>query len=266
MNPQSIKAILPLRMRVMLRGAYNSLWASRHYNSWPFGFFWSLFHREYHTEGMKFRLPFSMMPMGFRSRFLFDAYEAGERQLCKKYLSNKDTVLELGACLGIVSCVCNKILSPYETARHVVVEANPKLIPWIEKNRTQNHCSFAIEHGMLSKSSNGDFRIEQFIVSGSAHTTTGHLIKVPVFTLDDICEKYAFTPNTIVMDIEGGEIDFLVENVDWIRHNSYFTKLIVEIHPFIVGDSAVEQFHAQLQKLGFVNVESVGSVEAWDRQ
>jgi FkbM family methyltransferase len=253
-------------MRVMLRGAYNSLWASRHYNSWPFGFFWSLFHREYHTEGMKFKLPFSMMPMGFRSRFLFDAYEAGERQLCKKYLSKTDAVLELGACLGIVSCVCNKILRQHTSTNHVVVEANPKLIPWIEKNRDRNQCFFAVEHGMLSRSSNGDFRIEQFIVSGSAHTTTGQLIKVPVFTLEAICKKCAFVPTAIVMDIEGGEIDFLVENTDWIRLNPTFKKLIVEVHPFIVGHGAVEQFHAQLQTLGFVKMASIGTVEAWVRE
>jgi len=259
-----MKKLVPLSTRIFLRKIYNTVWSARHYDSWPFGMWWSLWNRRYQTEGMEFNLPFEMMPFGFRSRFLFDTYEIGERTLCKKYLEKSDLLLELGGCIGIVSCVCNRIIS--NSSHHVVVEANPNLIPWVQKNRQRNSCSFAVESGMLSRSSNGDFRIEKFIVSGSANTSTGKAVKVPVLTIEQITKRHGFVPSALIMDIEGGEIDFLIENDQWIADNPQVQKLIVEVHPFIVGEEAISDFRERLRLLRFQLVEVAGTVEYWNRE
>lgn len=250
-------------MRIFLRKQYNYIWQSRHYDSWPFGAWWSLWNRNYKAEGMVFDLPFSMMPIGFRARFLYDTYEIGERTLAKKYLEPHDSVLELGGCLGIVSCVCNKSLN--DRTRHIVVEANPVLIPWIDKNRVLNGAGFSVEHGMLSRTSSGDFYIHKFIVSGSAQLGGGTKIKVPVFSIDALCQKHGLIPTTLIMDIEGGEVDFLEENSEWLIHHNQLKKIIVEVHPFIVGDDKLRRFRTHLGLLGFTIKDSQGTVEAWIR-
>jgi FkbM family methyltransferase len=258
-----MKFLIPLALRIRGRQFINRYWGARNYDSPLFGLLWSLTNRDYKTEGLKFHLPHKMMPMGFRSRFYFDAYEGGERVLCKKHLTSEDCIIELGACVGVVSCVCNQLLK--DRTKHVVVEANPLLIPWLEKNRAANEASFHIEHGMLSKSNDGNFRIEKYIVSGSANTTSGELIKVPVFDLETICQKYKIIPTVIVMDIEGGEIDFISENQKWLDAHKEVTTMVIEMHPFIVGDELIENSKATLKHLGFSLVENIGFVEAWKR-
>lgn len=257
------KNILPLNFRIRFRQFINRHWNARHYDSPLFGLLWSITNRDYKTENLVFKLPHDMMPMGFRSRFFFDAYEIGERTLCKKYIAPDDTVIELGACIGVVSCVCNRLLK--KNAKHVVVEANPTLIPWLEKNRAVNDAGFAIEHGMLSKSSDGSFRIEKIIVSGSANTSTGQMVQVPVFDLESICNKHDFVPSIIVMDIEGGEIEFISENEDWLAKHPEVKTMIIEMHPFIVGENSISKCQATLSRLGFVMIENIGLVETWKR-
>ena len=203
------------------------------------------------------------MPIGFRSRFFFDAYEEQERILCAKHLKASDVILELGACLGVVSCACNRLLG--DKKKHIVVEANPTLIPWLEKNRSVNQADFIIEHGLLSKSSDGSFRIEKFIVSGSANTTTGKLIHVPVLTLDDVCKKHEIIPSAIVMDIEGGELGFLSENQDWIRDHHQLKTMIIEMHPFILSEEEIKETKDILRNSGFSLTERIDIVEVWKR-
>ena len=46
---------------------------------------------------------------------------------------NRLSVLELGGCLGVVSVILNKKLDNPE--KHIVIEANPKLIKYLEHNK-----------------------------------------------------------------------------------------------------------------------------------
>lgn len=57
-----------------------------------------------------------------RGKFTADSYELPGRVLAKRYLSPMATVLELGGCIGVVSCVINRVLQ--QPRRHVVVEGN----------------------------------------------------------------------------------------------------------------------------------------------
>ena len=55
--------------------------------------------------------------------------------------------------MGVVACVTNRLLK--NRTAHVVVEANPLVIPQLELNRTLNRCQFeivnrAIAYGMES--------------------------------------------------------------------------------------------------------------------
>src|SRR5262245_30697328 len=94
--------------------------------------------KDYELDGLSFVIPQEMTDFKFRGRFVRGSYEKEERRHLKKYIDADATVLELGACLGVVSCLTNVLLT--DPRKHVVVEANPLLISWIERNRELNKC------------------------------------------------------------------------------------------------------------------------------
>lgn len=103
----------------------------------PFlGLVFDLSGGRFRAGGCVFIIPKNITRLSFRACFLTKEYEVDERQLIPKYLLPADSVLEFGACLGVVSCITNKLLR--EPHRHVVVEGNPFCLPAIHRNRQLN--------------------------------------------------------------------------------------------------------------------------------
>ena len=75
---------------------------------------------------------------------------------------------------------------------------------------------------------------------------------------DDILNK--IKPDTIIMDVEGAEIDLLGSS----RLTSV-TQMIVEIHPHIVGDEKILQLNQKLGTLNFKEIERRGKVCVYAR-
>src|SRR6185295_467935 len=82
---------------------------------------------------------------GSREWLLSGDYEGPERTAAKRYIRSDIPVVEFGGALGVVSCVLNRRLK--NPRHHVVVEANPHVLPALLENRNRNHCSFEIVHG-----------------------------------------------------------------------------------------------------------------------
>ena len=80
--------------------------------------------------------------------------------LVNKYLTNDDSVLELGACTGILSCVINSIIG----GSHLVVEPNPELIKCIEETRRRNSCDFEIKNTIVSDNEYEEFEAWDFVL------------------------------------------------------------------------------------------------------
>jgi len=140
------------------------------------GLYFTLFKKVFKKNGLTIHVPFHLTNIAFRGRFLRNKYEKEEATHLARYLSPGDKVLELGSCLGYVSCLTNRILDHRE--QHVVLEANPNLIGWIEKNRVENDGRFAIENGIISHEEKNEFYIHDLIVGGSTRRKTGHKIEV----------------------------------------------------------------------------------------
>jgi hypothetical protein len=98
--------------------------------------------REYRTKGLRFEIPRNLTTREFRGQVLLHGYEIPERTLIRKYVAEDATVLELGGCLGVVSCLVNRILA--DPRRHVVFEAHPQVAPILEANRARNGCQFQV--------------------------------------------------------------------------------------------------------------------------
>jgi 16S rRNA A1518/A1519 N6-dimethyltransferase RsmA/KsgA/DIM1 with predicted DNA glycosylase/AP lyase activity len=69
-------------------------------------------------------------------------FEKHERETIKRCLDPNLPVVEVGGCIGVVACTTNRLLQ--EPSKHVVVEANPDLVPVLEANRQLNQCEFVV--------------------------------------------------------------------------------------------------------------------------
>jgi len=199
-----------------------------HKKSHFFGFLFEVLNKQYRTSGLRFEIPNNLISRSFKTRFFFDTYEIEERKYLDKFLDPDDKVLELGGCIGVVSCFVNRILN--HSQGHVVVEANPNLIPWLNKNRELNHCSFEVENCVISDQKMNEFYLHDLIVGGSPYRHTSEKIQVQGKTIDEIEASYETRFDTLIMDIEGGELNFLRNNTDFI---SRIEKVFVEIHGFL---------------------------------
>ena len=226
------------------------------------GIYFTLFKKVFSRNGITIHIPFHLTDIPFRGRFVQNKYEREEATHLARHIAPEDKVLELGSCLGYVSCLTNKLIANKED--HVVVEANPELIPWIQKNKNENNCQFKIEHCIISPEKHNEFYIHELIVGGSTRRKTMHKIEVEGVTFSDLERKYALNFNTLIMDIEGGELDLLRQHQQEI---SKFQKIFYEVHPFanILSKEEAEECENILTNLGFQIVVRDGNFQVWQK-
>src|SRR2546428_12939715 len=87
------------------------------------GLIFDLLGGRFYVDGCEINVPKNLTSRAYRACFFTGEYEAEECALVREFVRAEDAVLELGACMGVVSCVTNKQLR--DKARHVVVEGNP---------------------------------------------------------------------------------------------------------------------------------------------
>jgi FkbM family methyltransferase len=221
------------------------------------GLYFDLFQRCYRTEGMSFIVPREQTTLSLRGKFAVDSYELTERSLVKRHLPRAATVLELGGCIGVLSCVINRRLD--HPSAHVVVEANPKLIPVLERNRDSNGARFRIENGAISRRSSAKIAISRDMDS----STIGPFgLPVATMTLEQLEAKHGVVFDAIVMDIEGGETAFIDENIEKLRRIEF---LMVEFHPAALGDATITRLRSVLRDAGLRKVDDMLATEVYAR-
>ncbi len=188
----------------------------------------------------------------YRKRFYDNSYESTERNLVRAHLAASDRVLELGGSIGVVSAAINRILEiPSGEVSHVVVEANPQIVSALALNRDRNQLNFVIENGVVTD--------HPFVKFFSHQLTNGNTISgsggfpVPGISLGSLLKKYG-QPTALVMDIEGGEFEFLDAN---LRLLSQLRIVIVEYHTHIGGEDLIARSREHLSDNGFSNVDSL---------
>ncbi len=121
------------------------------------------------------------------------------------------SVLELGACIGFISCATNKILKNREN--HVVFEANPNLITILENNRKNNNCDFTIINKILA---NGDgtvqFKVDKRSILGSTtellpHSRISQSYEIEKISIEKLEKDTGLSFDALICDIEGGEYE-----------------------------------------------------------
>lgn len=173
-----------------------------------------------------------------------------------------DTVLELGAGIGVVGAVVSKNCVP---KKHVAFEANPNLIPHIEeiyklnkltrRSKVRNevlmsdtdrpeHVSFYLHKSFLGSSLTKENKRE------------GSEVSVPTASLEVTMEE--LKPDVVLMDIEGGELDIL-PHMDL----THVRAVVVEFHPGVYEREGMITCKDVLRQAGFSPIKDLSTRMVW---
>ena len=178
-------------------------------------------------------------------------YEGQEIAGALAVLRPGDRVLELGAGLGLVGAIAAGSGKP---ARVVSFEANPDLIPHIRALYALNGLQDRIEvrnEVLISAPEAPDtvtFHLRNSYLGSSLIDTDSRAtrpVEVPTARYGALLAE--LSPTVMLIDIEGGELDFL-------RHATLtgVRAIVIEFHPDAYGIEGMRACKALLEKAGFV--------------
>jgi FkbM family methyltransferase len=226
------------------------------------GLMFDLFCRgRFRTDGCTFVIPRDVTNIRLRGSCFDNTYELPERSLVQRFIRPEDSVLELGACLGVVSCAANVQLR--DRSRSLVVEANPRCIPVIEKNRELNNCGFRIENCAVSNEKETTlFLSPAGVLSGTLKSASPFPVKIPGQTLAELFRRHG-PFSVLIMDIEGSELEVLESSAQLLAS---FRFIVVEFHSALIGENGVNRCREILKQSGFMSVGRSVDTEAWLRK
>lgn len=175
-------------------------------------------------------------------------YEVPERDLVERYLRPDDRVLELGTGMGLIATLCARRVG---SERVLSFEANPALIPVARETFRLNRVAPRLEHAALGpRAGEIEFFIEPDFWASSTHRSGAgaQRVRVPMRPLAEVVAE--FQPTFLIVDIEGGEAE-LFESQDL---GPSVRRLMLELHPQVIGAEATELLLARLAAAGFKKV------------
>lgn len=193
-------------------------------------------------------------------------YEGNEIECGLAAIPKGARILELGAGAGVVGAILAKNI---EGVTILSVEANPTLIDHISALHAHNGLTgtITVRHGVVLCNADAPDAVEFFVRGnflGSGLAQGNHprakATSVPVIRYDDL--KRDFPHDTIMMDIEGGELDFLRD-----ADLSGVQRIVAEFHRGIYGVLGMRQCKQALRGKGFGlnDTLSKGTVKVWER-
>jgi len=220
-----------------------------------------LFNLKINIEGFKIIFP-KEMNIDELGGVVFGGYEKAERVLVKKYVRSDDAILEMGACLGVVSLTINRILQ--DKSKQVSVEPNPHMHKYLVQNKLINNGEFHIETCIVSKKKNVDFFMGGSAFLSSNTLGRGKKVIVEGKTLKELRDQY-FDFTVIVMDIEGGELNFL-RSFNLEETNVRLIVWETHLSPNMLSVDELNECYTLLKKQGFTLKEEFNHVEAWTKE
>lgn len=239
----------------VLARKFRSTW--RRGEIWQLGRFVGMPTDIVRLDGCRFTIAKDRVPANVVDLLLSDLYEEPERKALRTFLDLELPVVELGACIGVVSCLTNRHLRKPEN--HVVVEANPALLPLLEENRARNGCRFKIVHAAVSHGAETiTFSVDDNILASSMHGNHGQAVAVSTVTLERLLNEHGFQQATLICDIEGAELELVDHELKTLGER--ISTIIIELHDRIVGQEPTQRMLASLEGAGFKIVSRDGDV------
>ncbi len=204
------------------------------------------------------KLDISNLSPVMKNIILTGRYEAQERNLASQALTADDVVLELGGAIGFIGLYCRKVLG----VKHVTsVEANPGTLEMLRKNYRLNglrpaviHAAAAGRDGELELDVGGEFW-ENSLTGSSANR-----IRVPAHSLRSLVSQMPMSPTVLICDIEGAE-----QYLDFTQLPPSVTRIIMELHPEMIGQDRVDDLVQRLEGEGFRVVRSESGTSLFRR-
>lgn len=193
-------------------------------------------------------IPFSGVRVASNSAFVspvvsaklfWGIYEGSEKRFVRTYLDPNLPVVELGSSIGGVSSHIAQTLATGQ--RLVCVEANPHLLPVLEKNLSVNaaHLSARALHAAVS----GEADSVSFSISASSLSSSIakrddalEMITAPARKLSALVREQGMERYQLVMDIEGAEAGIVLDDADALAGCA---RIVAELHETEHNGSAV---------------------------
>jgi FkbM family methyltransferase len=130
---------------------------------------------------------------------------------------------------------------------YATVEANPALQPIMAENFRLNGIALPphVRAAVGPVAGSARFNVRPDYNSSSLAGSDGTSIDVVQKTIPEILSLLPFRPNTLIMDIEGAEVDLPLE------HLCQFDKISAEFHGRMVGQDRVDSLLDGLQRAGY---------------
>lgn len=194
--------------------------------------------------GIKLNLRHPSISKNLKRTFYNGSYEKDEVVILSQYLQPDDVVMEIGAGIGFLSAFCALRVGNDKVFAY---EANPNMLKKIKETYDLNNVAPTISNVLLSDSSGEiDFYLEEDFWSSSIVKRSKEANKIKVKTKNINLDIIENNPSLLIIDIEGGEMQLL----PMIKFNN-IQKVIIEVHPHVIGQREVSKVIALLIENGF---------------
>ena len=198
--------------------------------------------------GNRFDLRHPRMTTQIAEAIIGKSYERREIELIRRHVMPNDKVIELGAGAGVTSLLLSDMVG---CASHIVFEADRQNLELSRHMFALNGKPVRSEHAVLLS---GNDIPREIAIYSNANPSSSSLVErsgterveqVPAMRLEDVLEVEQST--VLVLDIEGGERDLFV-NAERLGH---LTLIILESHPWIIGEDATSEMLDAIFRHGF---------------
>jgi FkbM family methyltransferase len=178
-------------------------------------------------------------------RYYRDDHEADLFDCLRQIVKPGDTVIEVGANVGIFTVLLARWLSP--NGRIFAFEPTPMAKDALEDHLNLNRVEeivTVIPDALSDAAGQARFYMEGTSGQNTLSTTHSRLpnaecISIFVNTLDAFCQARHVEPNLIKIDVEGFEFHVLRGSLQLLLSNRPF--VVVEFHPMLWGETGVTQ-------------------------
>lgn len=175
-------------------------------------------------------------------------YEQDEAREIARIIEDGERVVELGAGLGYIATLAYRT---GKTQSIALYEANPGLVPLIERTRSMNGVDFEIHNKVVLPSSRPPKQVpfyvrHDFWASSLAPEPWGYKVEVEVNTISWKAMMAKHRPTLLIVDVEGGE-DQLFRGVDLTG----LKKVYMELHMNVIGRRGVKRLLDFFSAQGF---------------
>ena len=208
--------------------------------------------RSFTLRGLTLSLPAAALKGNLEQALSSGRYENHEADALLLHLRPGDRLLDLGAGLGFICALAARVLGE---AAVVGVEAGPETVKLARKNLAANgYPGVRVMRGAVVGAGEGEVEFDQrpaFWASAlqgpEGWPENAEVIRVPARPIGKLLARFA--PTVISCDIEGGELEVLVQPLPGVR------LIVVETHPQVYGPEGVERIGAALLGQGFLAAE-----------